>query len=232
MIYVTSDIHGNFEKYTAMLEKLSLTDGDALFVLGDVIDIGADGIKILSDMRYRTNIYPVLGEHEAMAKAILPKLMTAEKPEQCAELLNKDELRLLSEWLKSGAQHTLTDFLALDPEDKESIADYLGEFEPYEEIECAGRSYVLVHAGIRGFDKDKELSEYSEEDFYTEKADYSKVYYKDRFLVSGHVPTERLDPACKGKVCSKRMHLELDCAASEGGRLAAVCLDPLKVFYF
>ena len=50
MIYVMSDIHGNFQKYSDMLEKLSLKDTDALFILGDAIDGGKDGIKILKDM--------------------------------------------------------------------------------------------------------------------------------------------------------------------------------------
>ena len=71
MIYVMSDIHGNFQKYSDMLEKLSLKDTDALFVLGDAIDGGKDGIKILKDMMYRPNIYPVLGEHEYLAKKLL-----------------------------------------------------------------------------------------------------------------------------------------------------------------
>ncbi|MBQ1996541.1 MAG: metallophosphoesterase, partial [Clostridia bacterium] len=71
MIYVIGDIHGDKEKYEAMMEKLAPTDNDTVFVLGDVINIGAEGIAILQDMMYRANVYPVLGEHEFMAKKVL-----------------------------------------------------------------------------------------------------------------------------------------------------------------
>lgn len=47
MIYVCSDIHGNYEKYRALIEKISLRDEDTLYVLGDVIDRGPEGVRIL-----------------------------------------------------------------------------------------------------------------------------------------------------------------------------------------
>ena len=50
MIYVMSDLHGEYEKYKAMLDKIQLRDEDTLFVLGDVIDRGNQGIRILLDM--------------------------------------------------------------------------------------------------------------------------------------------------------------------------------------
>ena len=50
MIYVIGDIHGSKDKYDEMLSKISPKDTDAIFVLGDVIDIGEDSIEILQDM--------------------------------------------------------------------------------------------------------------------------------------------------------------------------------------
>ena len=73
MTYVIGDLHGNKDKYEEMLRKLNPHEtDDAVFVLGDVIDVGDDGIAILQDMMYRANVYPVLGEHEYMAKKLLP----------------------------------------------------------------------------------------------------------------------------------------------------------------
>ena len=47
MIYVTSDLHGYpLEKIKDMLNKVGFSNDDFLFVLGDVIDRGEDGIKI------------------------------------------------------------------------------------------------------------------------------------------------------------------------------------------
>lgn len=231
MIYVMSDLHGMVDKYKMMLEKLNLQPEDALFVLGDVIDKGEDGIRILADMRYRSNIYPVLGEHEYFAKKLLPVFEDADSKEECESLLTDETKGLYDLWMMSGGEPTLEGFLNLSGEDRESIIDYLGEFEPYEQVEAAGRSYVLVHAGINGFAPQKALDDYEEQDFISKPSDLSKVYFKNSFLVSGHIPTADLSRDGKARVISKNHQLRIDCGAYEGGKLAAVCLDTLKVYY-
>ena len=45
MTYVMSDLHGCYDKYAQMLEKIGFGDGDTLYILGDVIDRGPDGIE-------------------------------------------------------------------------------------------------------------------------------------------------------------------------------------------
>ena len=50
MIYVMSDLHGCYDKYIAMLEKINLKYDDTLYILGDVIDRGPDRVKILLDI--------------------------------------------------------------------------------------------------------------------------------------------------------------------------------------
>ena len=47
MTYVMSDIHGQYEKYAQMLEKISFSDEDTLYILGDVLDRGDHSMKIL-----------------------------------------------------------------------------------------------------------------------------------------------------------------------------------------
>ena len=120
MIYVMSDLHGMVDKYKMMLEKLNLQPEDALFVLGDVIDKGEDGIKILADMRYRPNIYPVLGEHEYFAKNLLPVFEDADSKEECESLLTGETKSLYDLWLMSGGEPTLEGFLNLSGEDREA----------------------------------------------------------------------------------------------------------------
>ena len=67
MHYVISDIHGCYEKYRGILQAIRLRSEDTLYVLGDVVDRGPDGIRILQDMMGRANVYPILGNHEFMA---------------------------------------------------------------------------------------------------------------------------------------------------------------------
>lgn len=56
MIYAMSDIHGYYDKYQTMLGVIKFTADDTLYVLGDVLDRGPDGFKILWDMAQRPNV--------------------------------------------------------------------------------------------------------------------------------------------------------------------------------
>ena len=45
--YVISDIHGQYDKFIAMLDAINLRDTDTLYVLGDILDRGPHPIKVL-----------------------------------------------------------------------------------------------------------------------------------------------------------------------------------------
>lgn len=231
MIYVIGDIHGNKEKYDEMLSKISPAETDAVFVLGDVIDIGEYSIEILKDMMYRANVYPVLGEHEYMARKIFPLICNAKTIEEAKEMLGAEDKAEFDKWLSMKSEKTVRDFLSLDDEDKESIIDYLSEFQAFEEVEAGGKTFVLTHAGIDNFEADKDLEDYEEEDFVFAETDYTKVYFKNKYLITGHTPTVAINQKFMGKVYSKNGHIALDCGAAYGGKLAAICLDALKLYY-
>lgn len=56
MNYVISDIHGEYKKFIALLEKINFSEKDTLYVLGDVVDRSAEPIKVLQYMMIRQNI--------------------------------------------------------------------------------------------------------------------------------------------------------------------------------
>lgn len=230
MIYVMGDIHGCKDKYDDILSQIKPKEMDAIFVLGDVIDHGDDGIEILNDMMYRPNIYPVLGEREYYAKKFLPLIAEKGSSEKALEALDGEDKEMLAKWLSLKSEKTISDFLALSEDRREALLDYLEEFTPYEEIECNGRNFVLCHAGVRNFDEDKSLEDYSEEDFVFAETDYSKVYFSDAFLVTGHTVTSLINKKYFGKFYSAKKHLAIDGAAAFGGKLIAICLDTLKGF--
>lgn len=231
MIYVIGDIHGNKAKYDEMLSKLSPKDTDAVFVLGDVIDVGDDSIEILQDMMYKANIYPVLGEHEYMAKKLLPLISEAKTVDEAKAMLSDENKADFEKWLSMKSEKTIRDFLSLSSDEKEGIIDYLSEFQCYEEVEAGGKAFVLTHAGIDNFEPDKDLEDYSEKDFVFATTDYSKVYFKNKYLITGHTPTVAINQKLMGKVYSKNGHIAIDCGAAYGGKLAAICLDALKLYY-
>ena len=47
MVFVTSDIHGEYDKFIEILKQIQLKDTDTLYVLGDVVDRGPHPIKVL-----------------------------------------------------------------------------------------------------------------------------------------------------------------------------------------
>ena len=50
MIYVMSDIHGRLARYRDIMRQIRLKKDDHLYVLGDVIDRGPHGLRILMDL--------------------------------------------------------------------------------------------------------------------------------------------------------------------------------------
>jgi serine/threonine protein phosphatase 1 len=230
MTYVIGDIHGNKEKFEQMLEKLNPKDTDAVFVIGNVL-CGESGIGLLQDMMYRANIFPVLGKQEYYAKRLLPLIADCGSIEKAAEAAGDEDKSLLADWVKLKCEKTVSDFLALDEEGREAILDYLSEFAPYEEITEGGKTFVITSSGIRSFREDTPLEDYTEEDFVFAETDYMTPYFSDKYLVTGNKPTAMISREFTGKVYSKKRHLAIDCGALYGGNLAAVCLNPLKVFY-
>lgn len=47
MTYVMSDLHGMYDRFIAMLEKIDFSDSDELFIIGDIIDRGERPVDIL-----------------------------------------------------------------------------------------------------------------------------------------------------------------------------------------
>lgn len=56
------------------------------------------------------------------------------------------------------------------------------------------------------------------------------VYYPDKFLVFGHMPTRLLGSG--DKIFRRGMMIDIDCGCVfQGGRLGCLCLDTLEEFY-
>ena len=64
MIYVMSDIHGCYDEFQEMLDKINFSLSDTLYVLGDCVDRGKEPIKVLLDCLLSDNIKLLCGNHE------------------------------------------------------------------------------------------------------------------------------------------------------------------------
>lgn len=232
MHYVMSDLHGEYEKYLEMLKKIKFTDDDVLYVLGDVVDRGKHPIKILQDMMQRFNVYPLIGNHDYMCLLSLKTLLTEITNESIEHFENEDQLQMLQFWLQEGGQTTLDEFMQLSKEEMQDIEDYLGEFFLYEEIHVNGKVFILVHAGLDNFNTARSLDDYELYEVIFKRTNYTKVYYPDKYLVTGHTPTQVIKGNSRpGFIYQKNHHIAIDCGCVFGGKLACLCLETMEEFY-
>ena len=232
MYYVISDIHGEYEKYQKMLELIKFSDDDTLFVLGDICDRGKQPVAVLQDMMSRPNVYPILGNHDAVALYLLKKLITEITMENYNSLLSKEDMEDILDWYQEGGNTTAEEFKKLSNIERFDILDYISEFSLYEAVDVGERTFILIHAGLGNFKKDKRLSEYTAEELTMGRIDPETRFFDDDsvFVVMGHTPTPHF--CGEPRIYRNGNNFFIDCGAcNEGGRLACLCLDTLEEFY-
>ena len=230
--YVIGDIHGEYDLFLQLLDKIKLRDQDTLYLMGDVLDRGPHPLKALLKLMEMPNAFCLLGNHEWMALECLPFLME-EITEEAAERLGEKQIKALASWMQNGCGTTLEEFRKLDRETQEEVLDYLKDLLLYAEVEAGGKRFFLVHAGLNDYAPQKPIEAYSLFDLIWKRADYSRRIIPDKTLVSGHTPTQTITENPRpGFVYRGNGHLAVDCGAGfTGGRLAAVCLESGEEFY-
>ena len=230
--YVMSDLHGQYQAYLAMLEKINFQNHDLLYILGDILDRGPEPIKILLDLMDRPNVDVLVGNHCAMACECLTYL-TKEITSDSLAMMSEYMIRKLTTWIYNGGNTTLTAFRKCSRETQFELLDFISNFELYDEIEVNGKSFILVHGGLGNFSTDKELWDYELDELVWERPDYNIRYFPDKIVISGHTPTQVIKENPKpGYIYHANNHIAIDCgAAYPGGRLGCIRLDDMKEFY-
>ena len=221
MTYVMSDLHGCYDLYAKMLEKISFSDGDTLYILGDVIDRGEDGIKILFDMMKRKNVIPLLGNHDYTCSYLLSRL-------KCK---STEELKsIFRDWLSDGGLSTYQEFKKLSDGEKKEILEYFKCFSIFEELEIQGRSFFLSHT-VPSKELMQDFDNIDWHELIIGECEYDKQYFSDKYIVTGHTPTTLIDFSCRGKIYEGNNHIGIDCGAVFTGVLGCICLDTMEKFY-
>ncbi len=231
MVYVMSDIHGQFEKYISMLEKINFSDDDTLYILGDVVDRGDGVIELLNDMMLRSNVYPIIGNHDFIALDILGRLAVEITEDNCESHVDISLVQDLLDWQMNGGQSTIDGFCKLSAEGRCDVLDYLSEFTYYETVEVNEKTFILVHSGLGNFREGKKLREYTIEELAFMRTSYDRqLFADDVYIVSGHTPTLKITG--EARIYHNCNNICIDCGACyPGGRLACLCLDTMEEFY-
>jgi serine/threonine protein phosphatase 1 len=61
---VIGDIHGCYDELLDLLAKVAISDTDLLISLGDIVDRGADSVKVYDFLKNRPNTIVLMGNHE------------------------------------------------------------------------------------------------------------------------------------------------------------------------
>lgn len=230
--YVISDIHGQYDMFMELLDKIKLKETDTLYILGDILDRGPHPIKTLRKIMEMPNVICMVGNHELMALKCL-KFLMKEITNISIEELDIEMLNNLVTWQYNGSKSTINEFSQLDPESKQEVIDFINEFLVYEEVSINNKNYFLVHAGLGNYSPEKDIEDYSLHELVWTQADYNVRYFEDTYVITGHTPTQTIaDNSRPGYIYQRNNHIAIDCGACySGGRLAALCLDTGEEYY-
>ena len=230
MRYVISDIHGCYEEYRELLEKIHLTDNDMLYILGDTLDKGPEPIKVLQDLMWRKDVTYIIGNHDYLFLYFIRKLKN-----DLSEVHNfsEEDITDFKAYLGDGGAITLEQYMQLSEDERKAVCEYLENANVYDVIKDGRKKYILAHAGITGFCETKPLEEYDFLDFICDRMDYGRRYFKNEsvHIITGHTPTALINPNGSCSVYVKNGHIAIDCGCVYGGRLAGYCIETGDVIY-
>ena len=128
--YVISDLHGEIDRFHRLLRNIHFSAEDTLYIIGDVIDRGPEGIAILREVMAAKNMYMLLGNHEYM-------MLDYFSPDA-----TEVEIR---RWNRNGNNPTLEGWYCLTSEEQEEMLSYLRSLPSHWKLELDCGKFYLVH---------------------------------------------------------------------------------------
>lgn len=219
MVYCMSDIHGEYDRYMAMLDLIQFSEQDTLYILGDVIDRKPDGIEILQDIMRRPNVHMVIGNHEQM---MLDSFWTN----------NDYDARRL--WKYNGGGCTYRTMVYKTPtEERLKILRFVRELPDHLEIEVNDQQFYLVHGNVGDNHRDRIWGR--------PEPPPETPPLPGKTVIVGHTCTYYLNTLTEGydedspfKMFYGPGLVDIDCGCgneTELRRLACLRLDDMKEFY-
>lgn len=228
MTYFVSDIHGEFDLFLELLDKIDFSDEDVLYVLGDMTDKGDLSIKVVDFIRETPNIQAIIGNHEySFLKRYHGLMRTA---------LDGDDIDAV-----------LLELKKYFPVDGERLTwetvDYIESLPYYVETD----DFICVHAGVETNESGEILPMKNQ---LPETLVYSRTFKDGDFVLSphnktvlfGHTPCSYENGTGKfiktpkrgaigPKTLSDYSKIRLDCGVFLTGMLGILRLEDMKEFY-
>lgn len=232
MIYVMSDIHGDWCHFLQMIERIRLSPEDNLYILGDAVDKGEENLRILRYIQCSENIFLIKGNHEYLCERYLQGSIGGDLWDAC------------------GGRNTRKEVDRLSREEGLKFINYLKGLPVYKKIKAGEREYFLTHSGfyadcqIRNpetglVDIEASVEAAAETDqeryLFSDDIHYipSSIQFDKRIIV-GHYPTLFLPDFKRARIYHGRKYIDIDTGNErrrEGGRLSCMRLEDGREFY-
>ena len=218
MRYVTSDIHGHFDLFLALLRRIGFTSEDELFICGDVLDKGRDCVRLLAHIAAMPNAVMIRGNHEESFLTYYSSLM--QEHEDYGAVMDR-----LREYFGEDGRHLTWE-----------LVDYL-EGLPYYVEEDA---FICVHAGVPLTDSGELLpleGAMPEELIYDRRFRNPDVLPKGgKCVFYGHTSLDKPRFVAYARVAqptsiSDLIKVQLDVGTLISGVLGCFCIDTLTAHY-
>lgn len=248
--YASSDWHGCWAPAKQVLDFLQ--PDDTLYFLGDAIDRGPDGIKIVDTLLKDKRVKYIMGNHEDFLVKVLPLKIAYEKyldGDEDAPMtfkdMDKSEIELWMIW--NGGEATWINLI-------ETYLDYKTRYKHYVSAlrklpkrvdykSPAGHTCILTHAGFDCDNKWKWGEDYLwDRDHISSKA----TPPQDTYIIHGHTPVQCMyEFGCPDKKdaalasinetvlwYNNHTKLDIDLCTVKTNKVALVDLDTFDVRYF
>lgn len=241
MNYVCSDIHGQYDYFLDILEKINFSDEDHMYILGDVVDRGPDSIKLLQFIFDNDNMTLLIGNHEhLMIQSIL-----------------YDDYEQYNIWMNNKGETTLEQFEELkENEQKNILIDLFQSPLVIPNLKIYDKNYYLTHAShlLRKIDEPLLYCNANRDEIETAvwSRDYQNIdtnmlsgrfanlysEHKNTTMIIGHSPVftcsyRRLTSSGRpliSRACSGHL-INIDCGCARGLPLGCLRLEDMKEFY-
>lgn len=211
MRYAVSDIHGKYELFKKLLEKINFSEKDTLYILGDIVDGMKENAKDIEIFKYimkRPNIKMLIGNHEdELLEYLNDNFMPAKQKYTFTDdvknyLQEKDKEKMLQKY-KIVKKYLYIDFfryIILPTEELIAIQQFLRKLPYY----IVTEGFLLCHGGIEIPYDNIELEKVLKYQQKQRVIWLGKEFYNNRNRVAntkiifGHTGVKAIEPNCKG----------------------------------
>ena len=231
MIYLTSDIHGDFRTFQRLLRTIRFSDQDHMYILGDVMDKGKEPLRLLTAILQKKNMTLIKGNHEYLCERYLSGIIDGLMWDACGGTRSRQQVDVLTDM------------------EKKKLLIQLQQLPVYIEIRQGEICYFLTHSGLHAdfmiFHKDGTVDirasvqaavvDDQEQYLFSNDIHYIPAGIRfDKRVIVGHYPTLFLPDWERARIYRNPRYIDLDTGnerREQGGKLACLNLENKKEIY-